>query len=124
MQPRVLGYSVGAVMSLAACNTVTRGVEEAVTISATPASARIWTSLGHQCPRSPCVVKINRRTEFTAYAEARGYKLAVPTREIGVHRPSCAWDSRKRDPSLRIGWPRPGCRKWGHVESQAQPRPY
>jgi hypothetical protein len=90
MQPRVLGYSVGAVMSLAACNTVTRGVEEAVTISATPASARIWTSLGHQCPRSPCVVKINRRTEFTAYAEARGYKLAVPTRGIGAHRPSCA----------------------------------
>ena len=61
-------------MSLAACNTVTRGVEETVTISASPATARIRTSLGHECPRSPCVVKVNRKTEFTAYAEARGYR--------------------------------------------------
>jgi hypothetical protein len=74
MQKRVLGCAVGAAFSLAACNTVTRGVEETVTITASPASARIWTSLGHKCPRSPCEVKISRKTEFTAYAEARGYR--------------------------------------------------
>jgi hypothetical protein len=45
-----------------------------VTISATPASARIWTSLGHDCPRSPCVVKVSRKSELTAYAAARGYR--------------------------------------------------
>ena len=74
MQTRVLGCAAGAVLFLAACNTVTRGVEETVTISASPASARIRTSLGHDCPRSPCLVKVERKTEFTAYAEARGYQ--------------------------------------------------
>lgn len=74
MRAKVLGCATGAVLSLTACNTVTRGVEETVTISASPASARIRTSLGHACPRSPCVVKVSRKTEFTAYAEARGYR--------------------------------------------------
>jgi hypothetical protein len=74
MQLRVLGCAAGAVLSLAACNTVTRGVEETVTISATPAFARIRTSLGHECPRSPCVLKVSRKTEFTASAEAKGYR--------------------------------------------------
>jgi hypothetical protein len=59
---------------LTACNTVTRGTEETVTISATPETARIRTSLGQECPRSPCIVKVERRTEFTAYADARGYE--------------------------------------------------
>jgi hypothetical protein len=73
MQMRVLGSAAGALLSLTACNTVTRGVEEEVTISASPASARIRTSLGHECPRSPCIIKVNRKVEFTAYAEAKGY---------------------------------------------------
>lgn len=74
MRARALGCAAGAVLALAACNTVTRGVEETVTIRARPASARIWTSLGHECRRSPCVVKVNRKTEFIAYAAASGYR--------------------------------------------------
>jgi hypothetical protein len=74
MRMRVLTCGAGAVLSLAACNTVTRGVEETVTITANPSSARIRTSLGQECPRSPCIVKVSRKTEFTAYAEARGYQ--------------------------------------------------
>jgi hypothetical protein len=74
MRARVLGCAAGALLSLAACNTVTRGVEEEVTISASPASAKIRTSLGHECPRSPCVVKVSRKVDFTAYAEAKGYR--------------------------------------------------
>lgn len=74
MTIRAVGCAVGAVLSLTACNTVTRGTEEPVTITSAPASARIWTSLGHNCPKSPCVVTVNRKTEFTAYAEARGYR--------------------------------------------------
>ena len=61
-------------LALAGCNTATRGTEDTVTITAKPASARITTSLGHECPRSPCVVKVPRKAEFTAYAEARGYQ--------------------------------------------------
>ncbi len=74
MKIKVVGCAVGALLSLTACNTVTRGTEEPVTITSTPASARIWTSLGHECPKSPCVVTVNRRTEFTAHAQARGYR--------------------------------------------------
>jgi hypothetical protein len=74
MRTRALGCAAGVLLSLTACNTVTRGVEEVVTISASPASARIRTSLGHECPRSPCAVTVNRKVEFTAYAEAKGYR--------------------------------------------------
>jgi hypothetical protein len=59
---------------LGACNTVTRGTEETVTITAKPASARIWTSLGHSCAGSPCEVKVERKTDFTVFAEAKGYQ--------------------------------------------------
>ena len=59
---------------LADCNTVMRGTEETVTITTRPASARIWTSLGQGCPQSPCTVRVDRKTEFTAHAAARGYQ--------------------------------------------------
>jgi hypothetical protein len=69
-------FLAGAAMALglAGCNTATRGTEDTVTITAKPAAARITTSLGQECPRSPCVVKVARKAEFTAYAEARGYR--------------------------------------------------
>jgi hypothetical protein len=73
MRASILTCTAVTVLLLAACNTVTRGVEEVVTITASPTTARIRTSLGHQCSRSPCVVKVDRRAEFTAYAEATGY---------------------------------------------------
>ncbi|WP_046866248.1 hypothetical protein [Microvirga massiliensis] len=74
MRARIPGCAAGLLLCLTACNTVTRGVEEEVTITASPASAQIRTSLGHECPRSPCLVKVNRKEEFTAYAEAKGYR--------------------------------------------------
>lgn len=74
MRMRVWGCAVAAGLSVAGCNTVTRGTEEAVTITAAPANARIWTSLGHSCPRSPCTVTVSRKAEFTAHAAARGYR--------------------------------------------------
>jgi hypothetical protein len=73
MQRRQWGI-IAALLALAGCNTVTRGTDETVTITASPASARIWTSLGQECPRSPCVVRVERKAEFTAYADAKGYR--------------------------------------------------
>jgi hypothetical protein len=73
MRRSFLGY-MALGLTVTACNTVTRGTDETVTITSKPASARIWTSLGQECPRSPCIVKVERKTEFTAYAEARGYR--------------------------------------------------
>jgi hypothetical protein len=74
MPTRVLGCATGTFLMLAACNTVTRGTDEEVTISASLAFARIRTSLGHECARSPCIVRVDRKAEFTAYAEAKGYQ--------------------------------------------------
>ena len=72
---KTLMLTIAAVgLCLGACNTMTRGTESEVTITASPRGARIWTSLGHRCPSSPCVVKVERKTDFIAYAEARGYR--------------------------------------------------
>ena len=72
---KTLMLTIAAVgLCLGACNTMTRGTESEVTITASPRGARIWTSLGHRCPSSPCVVKVERKTDFIAYAEAKGYR--------------------------------------------------
>ena len=70
----VSGGLVGAALIVGGCNTVTRGTESTVTVTATPAKARIWSSLGHECPSSPCVIEVERKTEFMVYAEAAGYR--------------------------------------------------
>jgi len=74
MPTKIVGCVASLGLVLGACNTVTRGTEETVRITAKPDTARIWTSLGHQCSRSPCEVKVERKTDFTAFAEARGYR--------------------------------------------------
>lgn len=59
---------------LVSCGSITRGTEEAVTITSDPADARISTSIGNSCPQSPCTFKVKRKAEFTAYAEKPGYE--------------------------------------------------
>lgn len=59
---------------LAGCGSISRGVSENVIISALPTDSEITTSLGHSCATSPCTVKVERRKEFTAYANHKGYK--------------------------------------------------
>ena len=62
---KTLMLTIAAVgLCLGACNTMTRGTESEVTITASPRGARLWTSLGHHCPSSPCVVKVERKTDF------------------------------------------------------------
>ncbi|WP_165219551.1 translation initiation factor 2 [Affinirhizobium pseudoryzae] len=67
-------FAVVACLGLAACGSVSRGVTENVVISALPTDAKITTSLGHSCPQSPCTIKVERRAEFTVFAEKPGYK--------------------------------------------------
>ena len=62
--------------ALASCGTVTRGRTETVTITSDPADAAISTSTGQYCPRSPCTLTVERKAEFTAFAEKPGYKKA------------------------------------------------
>jgi len=66
--------AVAAVSALSSCGSITRGTSENVTITATPEDAKISTSTGQYCPRSPCTIDVKRRTEFTAFAEKDGYR--------------------------------------------------
>lgn len=63
-----------AALSTCGCASVTRGTTEDVTIKSLPEDAVIRTSMGHQCPRSPCTVNVSRKTALVAYADREGYK--------------------------------------------------
>lgn len=63
--------------SLAACATVTRGSKDAWVVNTEPSGAKVETSNGHQCPSTPCAIKISRKAEFTATITKAGYKTAT-----------------------------------------------
>lgn len=63
--------------SLAACATVTRGSEDAWVINSEPSGAKVETTNGHQCPATPCAIKMKRKSEFTATVTKPGYKPAT-----------------------------------------------
>lgn len=81
----IIALGAAGVM-LGGCATVVRGTTEQVTITAEPPHAAIRTSLGHHCPASPCVVTVDRKLAFDAYAEAPGYQpgsIAITTQMSG-----------------------------------------
>lgn len=80
MTKKFFALAVVAVV-LSGCGSISRGTTEPVYLSARPESAEITTSLGHRC-KSPCTVTVERKTKFTAYAEAPGYHRG--TLEIGT----------------------------------------
>lgn len=69
---KISALALCAVM-LTSCGSISRGTNEPVYLSARPPNAEISTSLGHRC-FSPCTVTVDRKTNFTAYAEAPGYQ--------------------------------------------------
>lgn len=71
------GALMFACWSLAACATVTRGSEDAWVVNTDPTGARVETSNGHQCPSTPCAIKMKRKSEFTATITKPGYKTAT-----------------------------------------------
>jgi len=62
------------IVLLSGCATVVRGTTEDVVITSEPSDATITTTLGHSCSASPCVVNVERKKSFTAYAEKPGYE--------------------------------------------------
>lgn len=66
--------AIATSLALASCGSITRGSTENVTITSTPDDAKISTSMGQYCPRSPCTIEVKRKTEFTAFAEKPGYE--------------------------------------------------
>lgn len=65
--------------SLSACATVTRGSSDAWVVNSEPSGAKVETSNGHQCPATPCAIKMSRKSKFTATITKAGYKPASVT---------------------------------------------
>lgn len=71
---------------LPGCASIARGTTEDVVIITSPADAKITTSIGSNCTSSPCTIKVNRKTPFTATAAKPGYhtgSLFIDTKMSG-----------------------------------------
>lgn len=66
-----------AASSLGACATVTRGSKDAWVVNSEPSGAKVETTNGHQCPATPCAIKMSRKSRFTATLTKPGYKPAT-----------------------------------------------
>lgn len=75
---RLLALSAFA-LSATACATVTRGSNTAWQVTSEPSGAKVETSHGHQCPATPCSIKMKRKSEFTATLTKPGYRPATVT---------------------------------------------
>lgn len=73
MSARVLAAALAG-LSLCACATVTRGTNTAWEVQTDPSGARVETSHGHQCPSTPCAMKMPRKSQFSATITKPGYK--------------------------------------------------
>ena len=65
--------ALALLLSTSACATVTRGTNTAFEVQTSPAGATVSTSNGHQCPSTPCSIKMPRRSEFVATIQKPGY---------------------------------------------------
>ncbi|NEX93158.1 translation initiation factor 2 [Caulobacter sp. 17J65-9] len=72
-----IAVAVAAAASLSACATVTRGTNTAWEVQTDPVGAQVTTSHGHQCPSTPCAIKMPRKSEFTATITKDGYETAT-----------------------------------------------
>jgi hypothetical protein len=66
--------TLAAVASLAGCATVTRGTTEAWTVNTVPGGAAVRTSNGRACDATPCVFKMDHRSEFDVTITKPGYR--------------------------------------------------
>jgi hypothetical protein len=68
---------VAAMLAMGGCATVTRGSSDAWVVNTDPSGAKVETTNGHQCPSTPCAIKMKRKSEFTATITKPGYKTAT-----------------------------------------------
>ena len=65
---------VAALMSTAACATVTRGSKDTWTVQTEPAGAVVKTTNGFSCEQTPCSFKMPRKSEFGVDISKEGFK--------------------------------------------------
>ena len=63
-----------ALMSTAACATMTRGTSEDFVVETTPANAQVALSNGMACDATPCTFDVPRKGEFSATISKDGYE--------------------------------------------------
>lgn len=78
---------IAAAGLLGGCATVTRGTTSQVTINSEPPGAEAKTSVGHNCPATPCTFEVSRKSEFVVSYSKPGYRdmqIPVTTRIAGA----------------------------------------
>jgi hypothetical protein len=60
--------------SVGACATVTRGSNQAWTVTSTPPGATVRTTVGFACEATPCTFKMPRKSAFEVTIAKPGYK--------------------------------------------------
>jgi hypothetical protein len=85
MKPSVsLALALGAVTTLSACASVTRGTSQVFYVLSEPSGGKVTTTSGAHCT-TPCKIKIKRKTEFEASITKAGYKPGKANIESSVH---------------------------------------
>lgn len=69
--------SLLAAILLASCASITRGVDNDVSIQYAPADADVTTSLNHRCNASPCTVNVARKKSFQVIAKREGFETEI-----------------------------------------------
>jgi hypothetical protein len=72
-----LGRLTLMLISLGSCATVTRGTDDAWSVSSRPSGARVETTNGFSCPATPCTLRIPRKAMFVATVTKPGYRPAT-----------------------------------------------
>lgn len=70
----ILLCSAVAALSSAGCATVTKGTTEQITFNSEPPGAQAQTSIGLQCPSTPCTFEVSRKQEFIVTFSMPGYQ--------------------------------------------------
>ena len=71
-----LGRLTLMLAALGGCATVTRGTDDAWSVSSRPSGARVETTNGFSCAATPCTLKIPRKAMFVATVTKPGYRPA------------------------------------------------
>jgi uncharacterized protein YcfJ len=66
--------SAAALLSTAACATVTRGANDTWTVNSEPAGAAVKTTNQFFCESTPCTFKMPRKSDFDVTITKAGYK--------------------------------------------------
>lgn len=66
-----------AALSLAGCATVIRGYQEELTVTSTPAGAKVRLSNGMSCAATPCSFHVPRRSELEVQVQKPGCTAQV-----------------------------------------------